>query len=92
MNTVVYKYPLELGAGLQLPASAEILHVDAQGGQATLWALVDPDAEMEVRDVYLVGTGHPMPELAAGARRVHLGSFLVHGGVFVFHAFEDVQP
>lgn len=92
MNTVVYKYPLTNFPTMRLPAGAQVLHVDAQHGQPMLWAAVDPNAKEEFRDIYMVGTGHPLPELSPGTERRHLGSFLADGGAFVFHAFEDVQP
>ena len=90
-NRVVYKYPVYVSGGIELPAGAELLHVAMQGQYGPyLWALVDPDAKTAHREIYFVGTGHSMPLPDGGMERRHIGSCLTDGGEFVWHVFEDV--
>jgi hypothetical protein len=89
----IYKYPIfQAGTGtetLQLPSGAQILSVQLQQGAAQLWAVVDPAAPIEPREIYVAGTGHPLPE---GAERWRFVDTLqAGGGSFVFHVFE-VRP
>lgn len=86
----IYKYPIfEAAAGyetLQLPAGAQVLSVQLQQGAAQLWAMVDPAAPLEPREIYVASTGHPLPEGAERWRFVD--TFQAGGGSFVFHVFE----
>lgn len=86
----IHPYPIFLtGTGtetLQLPAGAQILSVQLQQGAAQLWALVDPAAPLESREIYVAGTGHPLPEGAERWRFVD--TFQAGGGTFIFHVFE----
>lgn len=89
----VWKYPLPLTSApsyvCQMPIGAEILHVAAQDDTPTLWALVDPDADVEGRAFRIVGTGHA----EVRDRYVHRGSVVTHGGAYVWHVFEvDLGP
>jgi len=85
----VWKFPLRLSLGpvehvVEMPGGAEVLHVGVQGGDPTLWALVDPDKTVgESRTFRLVGTGHR--EVGSGMRFV--GTALVSES-FVLHVFE----
>ena len=69
-----------------MPIGAQILHVDTQepGQLATVWALCDPDALLEMRTLKVRGTGHCVEE---GLR--HLATF--QQGPFVWHVFEEGQ-
>ena len=86
----IYKYPIfQAGTGtetLQLPAGAQILSVQLQQGATQLWALVDPTAPLELREIYVAGTGYSLPEGAERWRFVD--TFQAGGGTFVFHVFE----
>lgn len=84
----VYKYPLDsYGAtSVELPAGAVILSVQPQRGAPCLWALVDPAAPTESRELYVAGTGHDLPGAAGDWRFV--GTFQTGGEMFVFHVFE----
>lgn len=86
----VFKYPIDVANTftMLLPLGAQILHVDAQNNLPCLWALVDPvnddPANLERRTFHIVGTGHEVPEGVA-----HVGTFLLYGGDFVGHLFEE---
>lgn len=77
----IYKYPLRLADRqfVAMPCDAEILSVQVQGQDICLWAIVSPDAKMEVRYFHIVGTGHEMPECRTSfVGTVQLGSFVGH--------------
>ena len=54
----IFKYELtSQDCTLKLPKGAKILTVKLQNTKPTLWALVDPEAELEARHICIVGTG-----------------------------------
>jgi hypothetical protein len=60
----IWKFPLKV-TGIQqveMPKGATILCADTQGDVLCLWAIVDPDADRENRQIAIVGTGHGMAE------------------------------
>jgi hypothetical protein len=68
-----------------MPKGAEILTVGFQNyREITIWALVDPDAEMIERFFMVRGTGHPV-ELRTDQK--FLGT--VFDGPFVWHVWMD---
>jgi len=70
-----------------MKVGARVLHVEAQNGIPTLWALVDPEADSERRSFSIIGTGHPTNLLA----EQYVASLLPLGewnGNFVWHLFE----
>jgi hypothetical protein len=71
-----------------LPRGAEIIHVGAQEGTLFLWALVDTEARPEAREIMLIGTGIPWPDLPRLHR--HLGTVQLEE--FVWHVFELTPP
>lgn len=71
---------------LEIPIGAEVLAVQVQGSTPCMWALVDPDAEREVRDFIMCGTGHVIPDVELK----HLGTYQLYSGNFVGHVFEVV--
>jgi hypothetical protein len=89
MNRVVWKYRLggPGGTAIHMPPGAELLHVDYQGKELTLWAFVDPDRPDEevTRYFSIVGTGSPIQD---PTRYFHVGTVLEHGGALVWHVFE----
>jgi hypothetical protein len=85
----IYKYELELTdhQNIQLPIGAEILTVGNQNELVCLWALIDPVAEKEFRQIEIFGTG--MPILSdMGTSREYISTFQMDGGKLVLHAFE----
>lgn len=88
----IHKYTLEVVPEQQVavPTGARLLSVQAQHNHPRLWALVDtsgPDAPHETRLVHILGTGDSRD--VPSDRLVHLGTFQLHGGALVFHAFEE---
>lgn len=83
----IYKYPLMVHdeVTIMMPAGANVLCVQTQGGQAQVWAVVDAESAYEPRTFYVVGTGHPMPRDAGR----YVGTFQLEGGSLVFHVFES---
>lgn len=85
----IWKFPLQLqGRGRQsvtvlMPQGAEIVMVDTQQAQLSLWADVDTTAPREPREFLVVGTGERIPEDAT-----YVGSFDLHNGYYIFHVFE----
>ena len=79
-----YQFPITDEFALTMKVGAQVLHVEAQNGIPTLWALVDPKADLERRLFSIVGTGHPTNLLA----EQHVASFLQLDGSLVWHLFE----
>lgn len=53
----IYKY--KLGATVQLPINARILHCNTQDNALHVWALVDPEEKTtDTYEVAVIGTGH----------------------------------
>jgi hypothetical protein len=70
---------------IPMPKGARLLSVqpsDRITYGVTLWALVDTAAEQEIRHIYAVGTGNPLPETG-------LAQFLgtVNHGTACWHVF-----
>ena len=82
----IWKFTIALTdePSVQMPEGAEVIHFDNQDGTPTIWAVVDPDAPLEVRHFSLRGTGHRMN----GAGR-HIGT--AFQGPFVWHLFEPTE-
>lgn len=82
----IYKYVLELGEQfVKMPIGSVPLdvQVDAKNGAITLWALVDPQAELQEVRFDVVGTGHSLPDSCSP--NFYLGT--VQQGPFVWHVF-----
>ena len=57
----IYKYQIEEIKDvviIEMPESAQVLHVGQQNGVLTIWASVDPEARMVRRKFRIVGPGH----------------------------------
>lgn len=80
----IFKYPFEIDSTTEItvPCGHKLLHAGLDpSGVPCVWALVNPESTpMPVR-LFVIGTGHPMPDEATN----HLGTF-VHGP-FVWHVF-----
>lgn len=87
MTRTVWKFPLEieLEQEVTLPKGAKILSAHAQNDIPCLWAECSGDAELgRPRTIRLIPTGHR--DDAAIAK--FLGTILLHGGLYVLHAYE----
>lgn len=76
-------------SGIWKEMSAKVLRIDSQAGKICLWALVNPLEFKTLRRFDVFGTGHPIPE--DGQERVFVNTFLMHEGMYVFHAFEVIS-
>jgi hypothetical protein len=81
----VHKYPIEIIAEqeISMPFGAKVIHagLDPQGNPC-VWAEVESTNTPEPVRLFVVGTGHTMPDEAA----THVGSF-VHDSFFMWHVF-----
>ena len=77
---------------IHMPKGAEILTVqtDEKNNHPTIWALVDPEQEKEVRFFELFGTGHEIHS-DMGVERKYIGTYQYQKGVFVGHIFERIN-
>jgi hypothetical protein len=85
---IVGKYPLltEPEQVLELPATTRIISVAEQRNEIVLYAIVDlSEAEQSKHKVWVIGTGHPLPEQAALGR--FLGTVNLYSGSLMFHVF-----
>jgi hypothetical protein len=84
----IWKYPLEVTdyQNVRMPEGAEILSVADQYGVICVWALVDPEADLENRMFYIFGTGNPVSETLPWQ---FVGS--VQQNIFVWHVFAEVK-
>ena len=84
----IWKYRLYIGplTVIEMPKGAEILAVQTQDGRPCIWAIVDPDAPVELRTFEMCGTGHKMKELAEDETRVYIGTVQIDR--YVWHYFE----
>lgn len=86
----IHKFPLSV-LGQQevtMPANSEMLTVGQDGtGALSLWAIVDPEAEKEKRNILVVGTGGPLPESSEEEHYHYLGTAIMRAGL-VWHVFE----
>jgi len=75
---------------IKMPNGAEILCAKTQGGiDISLWAMVEANADFEIRRFCVVGTGNPVPSID-GATLKFIDTVIIRGGKLVFHVFEVV--
>jgi hypothetical protein len=88
-RTTIFKYDLDLTdrQEIKMPRTARILTSQVQRGAMVLWAEVDADAPREIRVIWIVGTGNPMPP--AGAIVNYISS--VQLGDFLWHVYEEAR-
>jgi hypothetical protein len=83
----VWKYPIGTGVSEhKMPIGAEVLCVQWQIDRPALWALVDTDAEYELRRFFIQATG----EFLEYEPAVYVGTF--QDRALVWHLFEQVRP
>lgn len=82
----IWKFKLDVVGSqrIELPAGSQILSVQEQGGDMQCWALVNPDAGLELRTIVIVGTGAPVPK--KDMRFIETVQML--GGLYIWHVFE----
>lgn len=82
----IHKYAIQPGKfALELPAGADILHVNTQYDEPFMWVKVDTSQPPVERVFKVFGKGH---ELTDDGCWEHVGTFLMNGGSLVRHLFE----
>jgi hypothetical protein len=90
----VFKYPLEVTdiQNLSLPEGAIIRTAMEQCGSLCIWAEIDTEMvkqnRNETRTIYVIGTGHPMPD----EELRYINSVSMSSGNLIFHIYERVMP
>ena len=81
----IWKYAFEVEdfVRILMPKGSEVLHVDVQRGDATIWVLANPDNPKEERTFRIVGTGNPFPD---ANDMKYIATF--QQPPFVWHVFE----
>ncbi len=83
MTSVIWKFPVSpLANVIDIPKGAYIIAAGIQQNTITLWAIVDPDADLIGRRIEVFGTGHHLP----GGSRTYIG--IVFDGPYVWHVFD----
>lgn len=87
MKKTIWKFPLKVVEEqvIKMPRNAHILGVQVQRGEPCIWALVEPDHELEDRVIGIFGTGNPFP---VNELYNIIGTIQMHGGDLVWHVFE----
>jgi hypothetical protein len=83
---VIWKFVVPgVGSGsIVMPKGATCLFAREQNNQPCIWALVDPNAEMEQRPFLAAETGNiGIPDASR-----YLGTCMLEGGNYVLHIFE----
>lgn len=85
MHTI-WKFPLAITdrQNVMMPAGAEILSAQMQDDRLCLWALVNPEAPKQPREIEVLGTGQPITK----ADRRYISTTQMLGGRLVWHVFE----
>lgn len=84
----IWKAGAEIGdtVTVRIPAGARLLTIQVQHGSPCVWFLCDPSSPLVDRELAIHGTGHPIPP--ESAHSPYLGTFQLHGGALVLHAFD----
>jgi len=89
----VYKYEIQITDDdyIQMPKGAKIIKFGKQGNEYYVWAIVDPQANIEMRIFHIVGTGNPLND-SFWVTHKHIDSWIESdGGQFVWHLFEFLR-
>jgi len=89
MTKTIWKFPLQVADEqiVQMPKNAEILTIQAQKGDAYLWAIVNPDNALEDRIILCRGTGH---EIQSEFNIKYISTCQFYEGDIIFHYFERI--
>lgn len=91
MNKTIWKFPIQYNqTTVKMPKGAEILTVQTQNNEPYIWALVNPENEIELRTFEYFGTGHNV-YCDMGIERKYINTFQIDNGNLVFHLFERLD-
>lgn len=81
----IWKFPFTVSSTVtfEIPRDHRFIHVDMQGNQPCLWAVVDPGSSLTITNLRIYGTGHPIVNGEAGS---FIGTF--QQPPFVWHVFK----
>lgn len=90
----IWKFPLHPDViAYDMPAGAKILTVQVQDDTPVLWALVNPLAPKEPRQIRFIPTGQDMEgDNNGGLEYINTFQIPTARGILVFHAFEILKP
>jgi len=85
----IFKYPLkeEMEQHIGMPMGAKILCAKTINNAIYLWAIVDPDAQIETRVIHVIGTGWDMT--LKHERLSYINTVEQCGGSLIWHIFEE---
>jgi hypothetical protein len=94
----IYKYQIagpenkSSHVSIEMPINAQIKTVQMQGLNVCIWAIVDlsPHPVTEMRYFRILETGWEIEE-ALFEKYTYLGTVQVHGGLFIWHIFEEAN-
>lgn len=92
MTMSIWKYHLDITSDAQsveMPKDAQIISVQNQGCRITMWAIVNPAADKEVRQFRIWGTGWQIDDYHLDLCDF-VGTVQIEG--FVWHVFEYLEP
>jgi len=83
----IYKYPLKVTDKqvVLMPFGAEILCVQMQNGDPTIWAAVDEMNSLVPRNIAMAGTGHELGDIS---KWKYIGTVQMYDGALVWHCFD----
>lgn len=91
MKKTIWKFELSPSItgthSFTMPKDAKILTVQTQNNNPCIWALVNPNNEVEERFFELFGTGHDV-YCDMGIDRKYINTIQMREGGLVFHLFE----
>ena len=82
----IWKYPIEIidKQLIRMPKGATLLHVGLDPNDIPcIWALINPDAPLVDRNIFIHGSGHTVIRFDEGS---YVGTFVQ--GYFVWHVFQ----
>lgn len=88
MTHTIWKFeiPFKDAFTVAMPADADVLCVQLQGGKPYIWAVVNPAVKQKLFQFQLVGTGHDLPDDNLDLWE-YVGTFQHTGGALVWHLF-----
>jgi hypothetical protein len=90
METVIYKYPLEVTdvQDIEIPYGSILLSIQTQNEKPCLWALIyNTQAKKEIIRLRTIGTGNPISKEDLYPINF-IGTYQLGGGSFVGHVFQ----
>lgn len=86
----IHKFPLARLSDrtvFEWPVGAVVLYAGVQRETPCVWVMLDTDEKRtEPRQILVVGTGHPVPQVADAEN--YVGTVLLLGGDLVLHVFD----